>query len=205
MDSDTLQVLNLDPRRPDSRAIDRAACALTQGLLVILPTETVYGIAADPRVDGAVEKLYPAKGRPEGKPLPILVADAGQIEREGGRWNVEAGRLADAFWPGPLTIVLETAGGTTGFRVPDHQVVRMLLRALHSGLAVTSANRSGEPPALSALDAARAVGAHAALVLDAGPSPGGVPSTVVRVTSGEVEVLREGAIHREEIFQCLKS
>ena len=112
--------------------------------------------------------------------------------------------LARRFWPGPLTLVLSTPHGFRGFRVPKYAVTLALLRSVGRVLAVTSANRSGEPPTVTAQEAAEAVGGRVSVVLDAGRSPGGVPSTVVRVDGEKVEILREGAITRNEIMRVVR-
>ena len=174
---------------------------LARGELVVIPTETVYGLAADPRAPGAVEKIYGAKERPETKPIAFLAADLEQVRARGAVLEPAAVRLVRRFWPGPMTLVLKTPAGFVGFRVPDYQLTLSLLWKAGSALAVTSANRSGEPAALTAAEAADALGERVALVLDAGPSPGGVPSTVAKVDGDKVDVLRESAIRRDEILR----
>ena len=164
----------------------------------MVPTETVYGLAADPRVAGAAEALFIAKGRPDTKPVTLFAADLAQVLARGAVLGSVAERFARRFWPGPLTLVLSTPEGFTGFRVPDHAVALAILRRVGSVLAVTSANRSGEPPAVTAEEAATAL-ASVALILDAGPSPGGVPSTVVRVDGERVDILREGAVSKKQV------
>lgn len=180
--------------------MEEAARALLRGELVIVPTETVYGLAADGRVPGAVERIFAAKGRPDDKPVPWLAAGVEEVRKAGARVDGAAGRLARRYWPGPLTLVLDTPDGAKGFRVPAYAAALALLRRVGGVLAVTSANRSGEAPALTAQDALRALGETVAVVLDAGPSPGGVPSTVVKVEQTRIHVLREGAISKEEIL-----
>lgn len=194
------RVLAVDAGRPDPGAIAQAVAALRRGDLVVVPTETVYGVAADPRVPGALAKLRGAKGRPADKPIARLVPDLASARAEGAALGVAAERLARRFWPGPLTLVARSPGGAVGYRVPDHAVTLLVLRAAGAALAVTSANLSGEAPAVTASQAVASLGEHVALVLDAGPSPGGVPSTVVRADGERVEILREGAIGRERIL-----
>ena len=186
--------------------IAEAAAALARGALVVVPTETVYGLAADPRVPGALEKIAGAKSRDRRKPVTLLAADVAQVRAAcGGRLGCRARRLAGKFWPGPLTLVLKTRAGREGFRVPDHDVARVLIREAGAPLAVTSANRSGELPAVTARQAASALGGRVAMILDAGKSPGGVASTVVKVEGRRVEILREGAIPAAEIFRTAKA
>jgi L-threonylcarbamoyladenylate synthase len=181
--------------------IDQVAAALARGELAVIPTETVYGLAADPKAPGAVEKMYGAKERPENKPVAFLAADLEQVRARGAVIEPAAVRLMHRFWPGPMTLALNTPAGFVGFRVPDYPVTLSLLWKIGSVLAVTSANRSGNEPALTAAEAAAALGKWVSLILDAGTSPGGVPSTVVKVDGEKVEVLREGAIRRDEIFR----
>lgn len=189
----------IDPARPEPRIIERAARLLAEGELVVLPTETVYGLAAHPDVEGAIEKIYRVKGRAESKAIPLLISEAAEVDRRHGAWGRIGRRLADRFWPGPLTIVLETPGGSIGFRMPDHAVALALIRACGHALSVTSANPSGRPEAHTAREAAESLGTGVALILDAGPSTGKVPSTVIRIRGAEWEILREGAIGKEAI------
>jgi L-threonylcarbamoyladenylate synthase len=179
-----------------------------------MPTDTVYGLAADPRVDGWLERICHAKGRPEAKPIAFLASGADQVEAFGAVMGPVERALVARFWPGPLTLVLKTgpardappAGETVpreGFRVPDHDVALELLCAVGCVLRVTSANRSGAEPARNAQEAAASLGAEVSVVLDSGPSPGGVPSTVVEVVAGVPRILRAGAIALESIRACV--
>lgn len=186
--------------------LDAALAALRRGALLVLPTDTVYGVAADPRVPGAEERLRRAKGRDAAKAIPLLAADCGQIERWPAALTPLARKLARRYWPGALTMVLaDGAGGWNGFRIPAHAAALALLRAAGSPLRVTSANRSGAPPALTAQAAADALGAAVELILDAGPAPGGRPSTVIRLDEPAIAILREGAIPGCEIIEAARS
>jgi L-threonylcarbamoyladenylate synthase len=182
--------------------IEEAAAALQAGRLVVAPTDTVYGVCAHPDHPAAVAKLYGAKGRPDDKPIPLLIADAAALAGLGAVLTGPEQRLADAFWPGPLTLIVSTPGGSEGVRVPDHDGMRALLRAAGGLLRVTSANRSGEAPALTANEARVALGDRVAIILDGGPVSGGVPSSVVRITDQTLEVLREGALDRDTLQQA---
>jgi L-threonylcarbamoyladenylate synthase len=195
-------------------ALDAAAGALTAGELVVLPTETVYGIACalDPV---ALARLVEAKDRSIDKGITLLVNDLGQALPL-ARIPRAADRLARRFWPGPLTLVLParpeanlpglvTGGlGTVGFRSPAVAEVRALARRL-GPLPLTSANRSGERDATTATEALAVLGQRVALVLDGGPSPGGVPSTVLAVSDGPEppRILRRGALGPEAIARAL--
>ncbi|HRR35360.1 MAG TPA: L-threonylcarbamoyladenylate synthase [Kiritimatiellia bacterium] len=174
---------------------DRAAALLRAGGVVIIPTDTVYGIAAHPACADAVARLCTIKGRPTGKPIALLAADLASVLAHGAILPPAARSLAARFWPGALTLVLTCGGVEEGFRVPDHPETRRLLAACGGTLRVTSANLSGAMPAVSAVEALRSIGLEADLVIDGGMCPGGVASSVVRVRpDGAVEILREGAI-----------
>jgi L-threonylcarbamoyladenylate synthase len=197
----------------DPGAIDAAIAIIAEGGIVGLPTETVYGLAVLP-TEASLEVLIAAKGRDPGKGVALLVDG---LEQLAGVVRVPSAavRLADRFWPGALTLVLPIRRGlvlpelltggrsTLGVRVPDHVVARALARRL-GPLAVSSANRTGQPDALTAAELVDAVGDHASLVLDDGPVRGGRASSVVAVpAAGPVEVLREGAIDRATLEAAL--
>jgi L-threonylcarbamoyladenylate synthase len=189
---------------------EAAARALTAGGLVILPTETVYGLAADAANAAAVARIFEAKGRPRFNPLIAHVADAAQA----GRIAVlddRARRLAEAFWPGPLTLVAPVRGGnavcdlaragldSVAVRVPGHVGARAVISAFGGPVVAPSANRSGRPSPTTFADAMEETGAFAAAALDGGPCAVGVESTVVSVLDGAVSLLRPGSVTRAEI------
>lgn len=199
----------------DRGAIEAAIAAIRAGELVALPTETVYGICCALEAD-ALERLVAAKGRGAEKGITLLIDRLAQA-RPLAIVPPAAARLANAFWPGPLTLVLPlraevalpllVTGGrpTVGVRVPDMATPRRLARQL-GPLPLTSANRSGEPDATDAAAVDRAVGGQLALILDGGPSPGGTPSTVVAVEAGATdvaEILRQGALTSDRIAEVL--
>jgi L-threonylcarbamoyladenylate synthase len=188
-------------------AVQCAVEALRRGELVLVPTDTVYGIAADPRIPEAEQKIYAAKQRDRAKPLPLLAADLDAVEAFGAVFIEEERRLADFFWPGPLTLVLRMKGQPDrleGFRSPDCPTTLALLAAAGGLLRATSANRSGQPPARTAAEAICALGEFVSVVIDDGPAAGGVPSTVARVSGGAVEVLREGALERAVLQEKIR-
>jgi len=196
-------VLKIDLQHPDAEALKQARQVLSEGGLVIVPTETVYGIACDPTVPGAMEKLVAAKGRDDGKPIARLAANAEQVAVVAKDWNGGLRALAEAYWPGPLTIVLETTEGWTGFRVPNHAVALQLAECCGHGLALTSANRSGNPDSKTAAEAMAVIASD--LVLDSGPSAAkAIPSTVVKVDKDTIECLREGCIPFMETVRVFK-
>lgn len=197
----------------DPEALAAAAASLQAGGIVGLPTETVYGVGVMPW-PAALQALVAAKQRPEEKGIALLVDDLAQVE-DLVVVGAAAHCLAAGLWPGPLTLVLPLrrpdlvpvalSGGreTLAVRLPDHDVPRALAREL-GPLAVSSANRSGQPDALTAEELVAALGPSLSLVLDDGPVRGGVPSSVVAVGSdGQVSVLREGAVSRATIEALL--
>ncbi len=193
----------------DPDALRIAADALSLGELVVFPTDTVYGIGAAVDRPDAVANLYIAKGRPLDKPIPVLISDADQLSRLAVNFDQRAERVAKAFWPGGLTIVLDAVSwlpkeivgdtGRVGLRMPDHTFALDLIRRSGGALATTSANRSGEPAATNAQDAFDALGHRATVVIDGGVSPGGTSSTVISIEGESLSVLREGAISLAEI------
>jgi len=187
-----------------------AAEALARGGLVILPTETVYGLAADASNPTAVAAIFEAKGRPRFNPLIAHVADAAQAEAV-AIFDARARALAEAFWPGPLTIVapardrvavcdLARAGlDSVAVRVPGHARARAVIAAFGKPLVAPSANRSGRPSPTTFDDAVEETGRAAADAVDGGPCAVGVESTVVSVLDGRLALLRPGSVTREEI------
>lgn len=181
--------------------VERAVHALQAGEAIVVPTDTLYGLAALPTVPGAVDRLFALKGRPADMPIAVLVAGLDQVDALADLSGA-ARRLADAFWPGPLTMVLPRRAGvdlplgephaTIGVRWPDHPVIAALAEAA-GPLATTSANRTGEPTPPTAAAAAASLTGPVAVALDGGPCAGAA-STVVDLTGDDLRVLREGTI-----------
>ena len=185
-------------------AISQAVQELREGGLVVFPTDTVYGIACLEDLPHAVDRLFTAKQRPPEKKVARLDADLDQVIAHGALVDTRARRLAEHFWPGPLTLVLPHAReGTVAYRVPDHPVALKLLRALDCPLLVTSANRSGEPDALTAQDAEAVLPATVSLILDGGPCPLKVASSILQLSADSIELLREGGLGLHEIEDAL--
>ena len=175
----------------DDEGLIAVAAVLNAGGVAVIPTDTVYGLAAHPGFPEAVERLYSIKGREKRKKIALLAADPAAVEAFGSPLPPKARELAAKHWPGALTMVV----GDEGFRVPDHAWTRRLLAACGGVLRVTSANLSGGQPATDAPQALADVGLSADVVVDDGPSPDGVPSTFVRVCAdGGIEVLRHGSL-----------
>ncbi len=191
--------------------IAAAAAVLRRGGIVVYPTETFYGLGALASDDAALERLARAKLRPPGKPLPLVAADLAQVE-EVAVMEGRAARLAARLWPGPLTLVVParaalsaaiTAGTrTVGIRIPGSAVARALATAAGGALVSTSANPSGGPPPVRVGDLDPALLREVDHVLDGGPTPGGLPSTVVVVAGDEVRLVRAGALSFDRVTAC---
>ncbi len=212
MDFSDIATLHLGTQAPD---LDRAAACLAAGELVALPTETVYGLGADARNGPAVAGIYAAKGRPSFNPLIVHVADVARAQRY-VRWSKAAQQLAQAFWPGPLTLVLPlrdghglsplvTAGlGTLAVRVPAHPVAQALLRRVDGPVAAPSANPSGRISPTTAQHVLEGLSGRIAAVVDAGPCTVGVESTIVGL-SDDPTLLRPGGVPSDAIETVLGS
>jgi L-threonylcarbamoyladenylate synthase len=191
------------------RAIEVALRLLEREGLLAFPTDTVYGVGALPFLPRAVARIHAAKGRPLTRAIPILLDGATSLEQVCQDIPDEARVLAAEFWPGPLTIVLKrkpavpdvvTAGGATvAVRVPDNPFTLRLIEAAGGALAATSANLSGRPDAVTAQEVLAYLGGRIELILDGGPCPGGIPSTVVDLTGKSPQIVRKGAISLQQV------
>ncbi|CAB4727409.1 MAG: threonylcarbamoyl-AMP synthase [Actinobacteria bacterium] len=194
-------------------AIDAASIAIQRGELIVLPTDTVYGVAADAFDKEAVAALLAAKGRGREMPPPVLVSAPTTIDALAVKIPGYARALIEEFWPGPLTLVchqqtslqwdLGDTRGTVAVRMPDHQVTLEILERT-GPLAVSSANKTGMPAATDADQAIDMLGDDVAVVVDAGESPGGEASTIVDVTGSQGRVLRMGALSLEMLNSVLE-
>jgi len=188
----------------DEIGLARAVEVIVHGGVIAFPTDTVYGLGCDLFNTGAVERIYAIKGRPARLPLIAMFAEIEQWPRVAAALPKMARVFMDRWWPGPLTLIVPAradiparvlGGGTTiGMRIPDFAVARQLLRLVDRPLATTSANRSGRPAGCTANEVAESLGDAVDLILDGGPSPQGVASTVVDCTTDPPRVLREGPI-----------
>jgi L-threonylcarbamoyladenylate synthase len=194
-----------------SAAISHAVDVLKNGGLVAFPTDTVYGLAVLPFNNEFIEGLFSAKGRNNSRAIAILIGDYEDLPSVVDRFEKTPKRLAQSFWPGPLTLVVpKQAGlpdalspdGTIGVRMPDHPIALALLRQA-GPLAVTSANISGQDNANTADEVYRQLNGRVHLILDGGRTTGGVPSTVVNCMTPVMTILREGPISRKDIEQAL--
>ena len=188
-----------------SPAIKEAADILTSGGLVAFPTETVYGIGANADDATAVERLRALKERPEGKPFSVHIADRADLGKVVDPVPVIANRLMDRFWPGPVTIVFGRSDDSVGVRLPSHKIGAAFLRECGVPVFAPSANLAGEMPATSAAEVSDALAGRIDAILDdGGEAPLGLASTIVRVWRTGWEVLREGAVPRDEIERAMK-
>ncbi|MGB4594050.1 MAG: L-threonylcarbamoyladenylate synthase [Coriobacteriia bacterium] len=204
------KVIHIDPENPSAEAINLAATVLRDGGIVVFPTETVYGIGASATSCIGPQEIIDIKMRPKNKPLPWLVEDEWALEKYGVDVPDYAHRLARAFWPGAITLVVKAAAivapefrddrGTVALRCPDHEVVMELIRASGNAIITTSANTSGKPAVGSFDELEERIIAAADLALDGGETLHGVHSTVVDCTGSEPVIVREGAIPPEQII-----
>jgi L-threonylcarbamoyladenylate synthase len=203
------QVIQINPDRPDAHIIAQAAAIIQTGGLVAFPTETVYGLGADAMNEQAVERIFAAKGRPADNPLIAHVSDRRMLDLIAAEVGDKAEALIEAYWPGPLTLVLErkpsvapsvSAGLTTvAARMPDNAIALALIRAARTPIAAPSANRSGRPSPTTAAHVAVDLEGRVDMILDGGATDIGIESTVLDMTSEVPAILRPGWITEEEI------
>ena len=193
----------------DDAALDTAVARLRDGGLVVVPTETVYGLAADAENPAAVAEIFALKGRPANRPLIVHIHDAGQLDRWAREIPACARALAEAFWPGPLSLVLRRAarvpdavtGGqdTVALRVPAHPLTAELLARFGGGIAAPSANRYGRISPTTPQHVRDEFGADTPYLLDGGPASGGIESTIVSCIEGLPRILRPGLVSAADI------
>ena len=198
---------------PDAAEIERAVALLNAGELVAFPTETVYGLGADASSAAAVARIFAAKGRPESHPLIVHFSGLAAARAWAADVPEPAARLAEAFWPGPLTLVLPKSalvpaavtGGqaSVALRAPAHPLARALLAAFGRGIAAPSANRYGRISPTRASDVREELGAKVAMVLDGGDCAVGLESTIVACLDGRVTLLRPGSISRSQVVDVV--
>lgn len=205
-------ILQVDPLDPDPAVIREAAELVREGLVVAYPTDTLYGLAVDPRNAVAARRLYELKGRSGDSALTLIAADISHV-RAAGDLNAQAERLAGRWWPGPLTVVVparpilarETlaGGATVGVRIPDSLVATAFARDTGFCVTATSANRSGATAASTAGAVAAAL-PDVDAILDGGPSRGGAPSTIVNASTHDVTLIRAGAVPWDRVLRSLQ-
>jgi L-threonylcarbamoyladenylate synthase len=207
------RIVSVDPRSPDPGLVREIVSLLRADGLVAVPTDTLYGLAADISSAAALERLVRLKARPHDKPIPIFIASREALGRVAREIPPAAERLAARFWPGPLTLILQaspdisemiTAGtGTVGVRIPDSPLIGAILAMLEGPVTGTSANRSGGMNPLTVEDVVRGLGNRCDLVVDGGRVPGGIASTVLDCTESPFRIIRRGAIADEVIAALL--
>ena len=193
--------------------IEAVQC-LKSGGIVAIPTDTVYGLGADPFNASAVQRLYTLKGRPDGKPIPLVLSSVDDVHRVAQNLPGYFFHLTDRFWPGGLTIIVEakdllpvlTAGGNTvGVRIPNNPLLLNILQAFGGPAAITSANLSGEPPATSVQEIGEELASRIDMIVDGGKTPGPIPSTVYDISVSPPLIRRHGVISEETLakeFAC---
>jgi len=196
-------VINIENNRVDEKKLKKTAEVLTKGGLVIVPTETVYGIVVNSLNDLAVKRLYEIKKRPLNKPFTIIVERKERIEEFSQNIPRSAYKLIDKFWPGPLTIILRNENKTVGLRMPDHPFLLKLMEEVHFPLYCPSANISEKRPPRNLEEALKDLDGYVDLAIDGGPTSIGIESTIVDLTQEEFSILREGAIPKEKIKEVI--
>ena len=193
--------------------IKSAVAKLLSGGVIGIPTDTLYGLAANLFDETALDRIYQIKGRPQKLALPVLISTVDQLQMVSKEVSKTSLNLADQFWPGPLTLVLSkrdtvsyiATGGldTIAVRIPNHRVPLAIIEELGLPITGTSANLSGKPDLMTIESIETELGSHLDDILKCGPSPLGIASTVVDVSSSEITILRDGVITSDEIFACL--
>lgn len=207
------KIRQVEPNRIDRNIIEEAGRLIAAGELVAFPTETVYGLGGDAMHPLAARKIYAAKGRPSDNPLIVHIADFADMKRVAARLPEQAGKLAEAFWPGPLTMIVEkndsvpeeTTGGlnTVAVRMPEHPVALELIRVSGCLIAAPSANTSGRPSPTEASHVMEDLSGKIAMILDGGPVEIGIESTIIDLTEQVPMILRPGYITRGMLEEVL--
>lgn len=187
-------------------ALDRAAKIIRAGGVIAVPTETFYGLAADFRNESATARIFEIKGRPANMQLPLVAASLEQVIEVFGPIDERSAKAAERLWPGPLSLVLTanqppaTINPTVAVRVPGHDFVRRLCDRAGTLLTATSANKTGEPPAQTAVEVVAALGDRLDLVIDGGTTPGGKPSTIADLRGSQPRLIRDGAVAWDDVL-----
>ncbi len=208
-----MPVIQVDPATCRAEDLTAAADWLRAGRIVAFPTDTLYGLAVDPTSDAAVHRLFELKGRRVRAALPLVAANARQVETLCGAFGRTTARLTATFWPGPLSLVFDAPatisvavhGGsrTIAVRVPNHPVARALAEAWGAPVTATSANRTGAEPASDPSGMGPLADDPLVLVIDGGPTAGGAPSTIVDAREAQLTLVREGAIAWNRVLESI--
>ena len=195
-----IRILEINPVEPESAAIEIAAQIIREGGLVAFPTETVYGVGANLLNKNVIERLYRIKRRPSDKPLTVHIADMATLKDMVGDVSPAAQKLIDRFWPGPLTIILDSKDGKKiGFRMPSNKIALSLIKASEVPVVAPSANISGSTPPVNMEEVVEGLGDALDMVLDGGTTEVGQESTVVDATTVPCSIVRQGAISRSQL------
>ncbi len=208
-----MKIFKLDPSNPEADLISEIASLLKEGKTVAYPTDTLYALGGDPFDPEAMRRIAVLKGRDGSKPFPYVIDRADRLRQWGVKLAFTAEALAERFWPGPVSLVVDATGRlpahllnqrrTICLRMPESGIARSIAEALGGLLAATSANPEGMSPARSARQAMEYFRGEIEAVVDGGPSPQSLPSTIVDVSMGKVVILREGAVPAEKILTAL--
>lgn len=211
----TAEILRIHPDEPEPALIELVAQSLDAGQVVALPTDTFYGLAVDPVNLAAVDRIYDIKNRARHKPLSLLIADVAQAYALARNCDTAFDRLAERFWPGPLTIIVRAGSklplrvtantGNVALRVPEAAIARAVVARLGLPITATSANLHGLPECTSAMCVSGQLGDKIPLIVDGGPTARTIATTIVDLSAGDNSwsILREGAIPTHEIALCL--
>jgi L-threonylcarbamoyladenylate synthase len=209
-----IRYLTLDPEDCDPADLRAAAEWIQNGGVVAFPTDTLYGLAVSPLSQAAVRTLFELKGRPRETGVPLIAASREQVLALGGRLSPASARLADRFWPGPLSLILDAPDaiapgvaaqdGSVAVRVPSHPVARALAAACGYWVTSTSANRSGDPAAVVPAALGTLADDPRLFVVDAGRVPGGEASTIVDARGAKITLVREGAVAWSRVLESLQ-
>jgi L-threonylcarbamoyladenylate synthase len=199
----------------EGRALEDAITTVQHGGVIAFPTDTVYGIGASLKHRDAIARIYDIKGRAQDKPIPILVSRPEVIDTLTDDVDEDLIELAFRFWPGPLTVVIKgkadlppevmAQDGTIGVRIPDHSIPLAIAQRIGGAIATTSANRSGEPAAVTAKEIQKTLGGTLDLILDGGIAPGQAASTVIRREGDTISVIREGTVTIDQLLPAWTS
>ena len=212
----TAEILRIHPDEPEPELIERVVASLNAGQVVALPTDTFYGLAVDPVNLHAVDRIYELKERSRHKPLSLLISDVAQAYALARSCDTAFDRLAERFWPGPLTIIVKAGSklplrvtantGNVALRVPEAAIARAVVQRLGLPITATSANLHGMPECTYAGGVRDQLGGLIPLIVDGGPTARAIPTTIVDLSNGDSSwsILREGAIPTYEIALCLQ-
>jgi L-threonylcarbamoyladenylate synthase len=212
----TAEILRIHPEEPEPALVDYVAKQLAAGLLVAIPTDTFYGLAVDPVNLHAVDRIYDLKNRARHKPLSLLISDVAQAYGLARDCDTTFDRLAERFWPGPLTVIVKAGSrlplrvtantGNVALRVPEANIARAVVARLGLPITATSANLEGHAECTNASSVREQLGDKIPLIVDGGPTARSVATTIVDLTGGgnSWTILREGAIPTHEIALCLQ-